>query len=57
MESGIVTLDENKTAPAVVVGSADGGRVVLLVFLETGPIRYVAERGDAPGVGVFVADA
>ena len=57
MESGIVTLDENKTAPAVVVGSADGGRVVLWVFLETGPIRYVAERGVAPGVGVFVSDA
>ena len=56
METGIVTLDENTVAPAVVVAETLE-RVTLWVFLPTGPIRYDATRGDTPAVGVFITDS
>ena len=55
METGRVTLDANTTAPAIVIGE-EGDNVILWVFLETGPIRFVAARGEEPDEGVFVSD-
>ena len=52
--SGVVTLDENTKAPAV-VAEENGDKVTLWVFLPTTQIIYVATRGDVPAVGVFVA--
>ena len=55
METGTVTLDATTVAPAIVVAEGGNG-VTLWGFLPTGPIRFEAQRGDDPGVGVFVSD-
>ena len=56
METGRVQLDEGVNAPCIVIKDIDGSNVMLFVILETGPIQYVATRGDSLSTGVFVSD-
>jgi hypothetical protein len=57
MQSGIVTLEQGVTAPAIVIKSLGGSSVLLFVILDAGPIQYAATVGTEPGVGVIVLDA
>lgn len=57
MQSGIVTLEQGVTAPAIVIKSLGGSSVLLFVILGEGPIQYAATVGTEPGVGVIVLDA
>lgn len=56
METGRVQLDAGVNAPCIVIKDLDGSNVMLFVILETGPIQYVATRGDSLSIGVFVSD-
>ena len=57
METGLVQLDADTVAPAIVIKSLDATQVLLWVLLESGAIHYTATRDDALSVGTFVSDA
>jgi hypothetical protein len=57
MQTGIVTLEQGVTAPAIVIKNLGGSSVLLFVILEAGPIQYAATVGAEPAVGVIVLDA
>lgn len=57
METGLVQLDANTVAPAIVIRSLSESKVLLFVLLESGNIQFNATRGAELSEGIFLSDA